>query len=72
MNERNARVEHNTQYSVPPVFDEELGRSSQGNKMRIRNNVPAGQKSPQATTSSSDARNDTDENNQQQREQDSG
>ncbi|WP_449429136.1 hypothetical protein [Rhodanobacter umsongensis] len=61
MNERNARDEHNTQYSVPPVFNEEFGWNSQRNEIRNPSTGPVERKSSKTPTPSGDAKNDTDE-----------
>lgn len=44
MNERNARAEHNTQYSVPPIFDGDLGWDTERNEIQNPDNDSAASK----------------------------
>ncbi|WP_139350124.1 hypothetical protein [Rhodanobacter sp. C03] len=44
MNERNARAEHNTQYSVPPIFDGDFGWDTERNEIRDPGNGSAASK----------------------------
>ena len=46
MNERNARAEHNTQYSVPPIFDGDLEWGAERNEIRNPGNGSAASKRP--------------------------
>jgi hypothetical protein len=66
MNERNARAEHNTQYSVPPIFDADLGRDTERNEIRNSGDGSAMPKRSEVPNSKDGAENGNEEHEQPQ------
>jgi hypothetical protein len=67
MNERNARDEDNTQYSVPPVFSEKSGWNSPRNEIRNPSNGSAERKNSKSTKPGGDEKNNSGEGNHLQK-----